>query len=104
MNEVDRYYPIDDKLKLYPLRQVGYIMRITANFGLAKAGDRDAESRLCNRLGSLRRSIEFSDMSPNLQEAVKDTVEWLRSVGRKVDFKHNDPAMWITTRSGGPRF
>jgi hypothetical protein len=104
MSEIDKYYPLDDNLNAYPLRQIGYIMRISANLHLAKTGDRVAESKLCNRLGSLRRSIEFQDMSPNLQDIVKEAVDWLRTTSRKVDFTNPDPALWITTRSGSPRF
>jgi Asp-tRNA(Asn)/Glu-tRNA(Gln) amidotransferase A subunit family amidase len=104
MSKVDEFYPIDNDFSTSPLREMGYIIRINENLRLAKAGDRVAESKLCNRIGTLRRSLEIKDMSPDLQNAVKDAVAWLRATGRKIDFTHNDPAMWITTRDGNPRF
>jgi transketolase C-terminal domain/subunit len=104
MNKVDEYYPIDNDIKIYPVREMGYIMKINNHLQNAKLGDHIAESKLCNRLGTLRRSIEIKDMSPDLQDAVKEAVAWLRTTGRKVDFTNQDPALWITTRSGNPRF
>jgi phage gp46-like protein len=79
-------------------------MKINNHLQNAKLGDREAESRLCNRLGTLRRSIEIKDMSPDLQDVIKEAAAWLRSTGRKIDFTNQDPALWITTRSGNPRF
>jgi hypothetical protein len=104
MNKVDEFYPIDNNFSTSPLREMGYIMRINENLRLAKAGDQVAESKLCNHLGTLRRSLEFKDMSPDLQDVIKEAATWLRSTGRKVDFTNPDPALWITTRSGSPRF
>jgi hypothetical protein len=104
MSKIDEFYPIDNDIKIYPVREMGYIMKINNHLQMAKAGDREAESRLCNRLGQLRRSMDFNNMSPDLQDAIKEAAAWLRTTGRKVDFSHNDPALWITTRSGNPRF
>jgi transketolase C-terminal domain/subunit len=104
MNKVDEYYPIDNDVKIYPVREMGYIMKINNHLQNAKLGDKIAESKLCNRLGTLRRSIEIKDVSPDLQDAIKEAVAWLRTTGRKVDFANQDPALWITTRSGNPRF
>jgi hypothetical protein len=104
MDNVEKFYPIDNDFSTSPLREMGYIIRINENLRLAKAGDRVAESKLCNRIGTLRRSLEFKNISPDLQDVIKEAVTWLRTTGRKVDFTNPDPALWITTRSGNPRF
>ena len=101
--EVDMFYPI---LNLEsPFTQMGLMAKIRNHLHAARRGDRERESRLINRLGSLRRSsASFNGLTLDLQTAVKDAVKFLRSEGRKVDFKNPDPALWITTRSGQARW
>lgn len=70
----------------------------------AEAGDRDKESRLCNRIGQLRRLVKREQMLDALREEVEEAVKFLRSTGRTVDFAQEDPAKWITTRDGRPRW
>ena len=88
-----------------PFTQMGLMVKIRNHLHAARRGDRERESRLINRLGSLRRSSEaFNGLTLDLQAAVKDAVNYLRTTGRKVDFKNPDPALWITTRSGQARW
>jgi hypothetical protein len=100
----DKFYPAQANVQL-PLKQIGWTLKIREHLTLAKAGDRERESRLCNRLGSLRRSSpSFDELTEHLKDVVKEAVTFLRSQGRKVDFKHSDPACWITMRDGRPRW
>ena len=97
------FYPILDLES--PFTQMGLMIKIRNHLHAARRGDRERESRLINRLGSLRRSSKsFNGLTLDLQATVKDAVKFLRAVGRKVDFKNPDPALWITTRSGQARW
>ena len=69
----------------------------------SRNGDRGAESELCNRLGTLRRVFP-EKMPAFLKDQLKDAVEWLRYLGRTVDFRKEDPRDWISQRDGTPRW
>ncbi len=99
---VDDFYPLSDAMRKCPhgMWQVGMVVKLSDHLANAKAGSKDSESRLCNRLGQLRRNVEFSCLQTALVEAVTEAITWLRSTGRTVDFKQEDPTRWITTRDG----
>lgn len=82
------------------------LMKITQHLHLSKKGDRESESKLINRLGQIRRHVvTVNDLSPDLLKVFKESVEYLRSVGRTVNFTAEDPGYWITARDGKtPRF
>lgn len=109
MNKVDEFYPISETMTNGDgvMWQLGMVIKLRDHLANAKAGNRKSESKLCNRLGQLRRCIvSFSDLSPDLQDIIKESVVWLRwYTGRKVDFTREDPGYWITARDGKtPRF
>lgn len=106
VNRVDSFYPISDTMQsVSRFWEIGMVVKLADHRQRAKQGDRDAESRLCNRLGQLRRNVPtMKQMSPNLQEEIRESVQFLRSIGRRVDFMNPNPAYWITTRSGKPRW
>ncbi len=84
---------------------MGFRSKILGHLEAAKAGDRDRESALINRLGQLRRHyLKIGDMPDFLIDAVKQAVAFLRSVGRTVDLGNPDPAKWVSRRGGSPRW
>lgn len=107
-NKVDEFYPISETIKSCPngIWQVGMIVKLTDHLSSAKAGNRESESRLINRIGQIRRSIgPMSNMTESLLEVFKEAIGWIRSTGRTVNLTSDDPAMWITARDGKtPRF
>jgi len=103
MSKVEEFYPSYD-FQQHPFLEMALMFKIRRDIDLARKGDRTAESKLCNRIGSIRRSSKFEDLSPDTQTAVKEAVEYLRSTGRKVDFSNPDPSLWISTRDGRPRW
>jgi hypothetical protein len=107
MEQFNKHYPVDYDLMvphIWKATCADYIRDIRENLSLAKVGYVEAESRLCDKLGTIRRSIEHNDLSVGLYFAITEAINWLRSVGYRVDFMHPDPAMWITTRDGKSRF
>jgi hypothetical protein len=107
IKQFNKHYPIDYDLTppyTWKATYTDYVKEIKENLALAKVGYTKAESQLCNKLGTIKRSINHDDLTVGLLCAMDEAVAWLRSVGCEVDFTHPDPAMWITTRNGGPRF
>lgn len=100
--QLDEVYPAINMGN--PFIQMGLLLKIEDHLSAARQGNRDRESRLINRLGSMRRSGSFKNLVPDLQRAVKEAIEFLRSKGRKVDFSNENPAMWITTRERRARW
>lgn len=87
------------------LATIGYALRLRQHLAGARAGDRERESRLCNRLGQLRASLPaFSLATAEVQQVVRESVAFLREQGRTVNFTDPDPARWITQRNGLPRW
>jgi len=106
-NEIDIFYPMSATMQSSGfVWEIQMILKLEDHLRAAMAGDRERESKLINRLGQIRRNIpHFSDLLDNLQDVIKRSVEWLRSIGRKVDFQHPNPAMWISARDGkSPRW
>lgn len=108
-SRVDDFYPVSDTVRNAAtgktIAVIGYDHRLRRHLAGAKAGDRDRESRLVNRLGQLRRSLpKLSEATPDIRLLVKECVEYLRSVGRTVDFANTEPALWISQRGGNPRW
>lgn len=105
---VDSFYPISQTVQACPggMWQISMTVKITSHLADAKAGSRDAESRLINRVGQLRRNVEnFGGLGYDLKDAVLAAVTWLRSVGRRVDFSNPDARYWVTARDGvSPRW
>lgn len=104
---IDQFYPVSDTIVNCPsgMWQVGMVVKLTEHLNSARNGNRDSESRLVNRIGQLRRCIPKMDlMSTSLKEVFVQAVEWLRSIGRKVDLKNEDAAYWITQRGGAARW
>ena len=103
----DEFYPKSETMAVGPgaMWVLGYEMKLREHLQNAKSGDREAESKLCNRLGQLRRHYKvLSGFPSGLLDVLKETAAFLRSTGRKVDLGNPDPRFWITTRSGGPRW
>lgn len=100
----DQFYPkINNPEGLGKI--MGLVVKIRSHLEAAKNGDRERESRLCNRIGQTRATWEnFTDMPLEVQEVITESVSYLRSVGRKFDFVNPDPAWWISTRGGNRRW
>jgi len=103
MSKVDEFYPIYN-LQESPLIELSLMLKLKRDLEMAKKGNKLSESKLCNRIGSLRRSADFRDLNPDLQNLLRESVDWLRSVGRKVNLGCDDPRQWISTRDGRPRW
>jgi hypothetical protein len=89
---------------LRPFTAIGLKSRIDEHLRLAKAGDRERESKLVNRLGEVRATWEkFEDIPDFIQDSFMKSVTFLRTVGRKFNFGSPDPKDWISARGGGPR-
>lgn len=109
MNRIEKFYPVSKTIVTMPdgMWQVGATLRIRDHLKNAKSGIKESETRLCNKLGTIRRSIgySFKSISPDLLTAIKESSDWLRTTGRNVDFASDDPRKWITARDGvSPRF
>ena len=106
-NKVDDFYPLSTTMigqsKIWEL---GLLFKIESHLKNAKNDGKVYESKLINRLGQLRRNIpELNKCSPDLQVAVKEAADWLRTQGRKIDFQNPNPGLWISARDGkSPRF
>jgi hypothetical protein len=103
---VDEFYPMSQTIAACPqgLWQVGMVTKLANHRANAQRNDRVAESKLCNRLGQLRRQMKTAEMSTALKDEVKASVVYLRSVGRIVNFKSDDPRQWISTREQKTRW
>ena len=108
MSAFNEFYPESEIMRECPhgMWQAGMVVKIDGHLKKARAGAREAESKLINRIGQLRRCVEhFTVLQYMLQDSVKEAVEWLRSTGRRVDFSAEDPRYWITARDGkSPRW
>ena len=102
----DEFYPHSETMAAMPrgLWQIGMVVKLATHRANAERGDTEAESRLCNRVGQLRRWLKFDDMTENLRDELRESVAYLRRVGRIVNFKSEDPRAWISTRSGHHRW
>jgi hypothetical protein len=100
---IDKFYPISGSMKQPGLGvMLSLKMKISGHLAAAKQGDLDRESALVNRLGQVRRNFEHQPEW--LTEELQEAVTYLRSVGRVVDFKNSNPALWISQRGGRPRW
>lgn len=106
MNEFNEFYPVSDTILNCPggLWQLGMILKLEEHLRNAQRGSGEAESKLCNRIGQLRRCVPFNVLTTNLQEKVGECIKWLRTTGRVLDLKNEDPRQWISNRNGGPRW
>ena len=103
----DKFYPPIPHFNDFNLGiMIGLPLKLRGHLAAAKAGDRDRESRLINWLGRIRVSADtkFNDLPAELREAMKESCDWLRTQGRIVNFRDPDPARWVTTRDGQPRW
>jgi hypothetical protein len=99
----DQFYPYSETIakNVSCMWQVEMTVKLLDHLQHARNGNRERESKLINRLGQIRRCAgPFNTLSENLREAFTESVKWVQSTGRKVDFKHREPAMWITARDG----
>jgi hypothetical protein len=106
---IDSFYPFSENVKLAATGQTiglaGLVLKLRNHMRNAQAGDRDAESRLVNRIGQIRRSVpQIGEIQPEVRDMLKECVVFLRSVGRSVKLDESDPARWITQRGGSPRW
>ena len=107
MSKLDEFYPVSQTMNSGSgMWMFGLVIKMRDHLEKAKAGDREAESKLINRLGQLRRNMESTEsFTQDLQDQILASVVWLRSTGRKVDFANPNPGLWITARDGKtPRF
>lgn len=100
---VDEFYPMFEK-DIGSMAGLGLAQRIQLHLDNAKNGDRLAESKLMNRIGQVKRSFSFDEVPVDIQDLIKEAVEYLRSTGRKVNLGSSNPEEWFTTRSGQSRF
>lgn len=101
----NEFYPHSETMSQPGMWQIGLVLKIEEHLRNAKSGDALAESKLCNRIGQVRRHFPTPNTCPaGIMDAVKPAVDWLRSTGRKIDLQNNDPRMWISNRSGNPRW
>lgn len=107
MSTVDFFYPFSKNINNMPqgMWQMDAAMRLRHNLTLAKKGDMEAERRIINRIGTIRRSVNsMQEINQDLLEVIKEAADYLRSTGRKVDLSNKDPRYWITRRDGSPRW
>ena len=100
------FYPVSATIQACPLGpwQIGMAAKLADHLAAAKAGDRDRESRLVNRLGQIHRHLSTGQLTGVLADQFKEACQWLQSVGRKIDFRNENPACWISQRGGAPRW
>lgn len=106
---LDEFYPMTDSLKSAVLGNtvgtLGLEQRLRSHLSKAVLGDRAAESRLVNRVGQIRRCAGTIDrLDPGIRQAMRESVAWLRVVGRECDLSSPDPAKWVSKRGGAPRW
>lgn len=103
---LDEFYPISSTMRSSPsgMWQVGMVVKLASHRQAAKNGDRLAESKLCNRIGQLRRNVEWGALSTSLVDEIKASVEFLKTTGREINFASKNPKEWISGRGGAPRW
>ena len=80
---------------------------IRQHLQLAINGNRERESKLCNKIGQIRRAHpdkKFQELPDFIIGIVMESVIFLRSTGRKIDLGSDDPRRWISQRDGSPRW
>lgn len=99
---IDKFYPKSFIFQFSGRFWEGKMIRkLSDHLTAAKEGDRVRESRLINRIGQIRRNVkDTSKLSTDMKSMIAESIEWLEKVGRKVDFKNPNPALWITARDG----
>jgi len=105
MSRYDEFYPESNSIKNMDGKlgvALSLRLKLIRHLNNAKAGDMNAESKLVNRIGQLRRNRP--SMPHNLTAELKQAVEYLRSVGRVINLKGDDPSLWISMRGGAPRW
>ncbi len=101
----NEFYPHSNSIHTSALWSIGFLLKIEGHLASAKNGNKEAESKLCNRIGQLRRHIaSVEDLPEDLRAAVKESVDWLRNQGRVVKLGSADPREWISARGGTPRW
>ena len=104
----DDFYPVSRTMQEAPhgLWQIGMACKIASHLANARRGDRLSESKLINRIGQLRRCVDhFDNLGLVLQDVVKESIAWIRTTGRTVNFSADDPRYWVTARDGkSPRW
>lgn len=106
---IDKFYPQSDSMEACATGKcvgvVGLVQRLQTHLDAAKTGSMDAERRLISRIGQVRRHVPvYSKIDAQVQVCLALAIEYLRSVGRKVNLGSDDPAMWISQRNGQPRW
>jgi hypothetical protein len=92
-----------------PFITMGYLIKIAGHLRAARLGDRDAESKLINRLGELRAAFNSKEdfirwaKQSQLDEVLPEAFHWLKSVGRVVNLSATDQSCWISCRGGFAR-
>ena len=106
MDQFNEFYPESQAMKAGSsgMWMIGMVLKLEKHLQNAKNGNREAESKLCNRIGQIRRHFEFPDLPGNIKDLVIESVDWLRTTGRAVDLRNKNPAYWISTRDGRPRW
>lgn len=106
LNPVDTNYPFQYLMKdAIEDWQRSYTIKIKGSLLLAKKGDILFENELINYIGTIQRNrYGFEELNQELYGLIEEAIEFLKSVGRKINFNHKDPAYWISTRSGQPRW
>ena len=101
----NEFYPHSGSIGTTALWSIGFLLKIENHLRNAKNGNKEAESKLCNRIGQLRRHVaSVEDLPEDLKRAVKESVDWLRSQGRVIKLGSADPREWISARGGTPRW
>lgn len=102
----DRFYPhLGNVNAMSAERQLALVTDLLALRLRVLEDNREAESALCNLVGSLRRSSgSIAELPDGVNMATRLAVDLIRAVGRKTNFMEDDPSLWITQRDGSPRW
>lgn len=105
---VDIFYPVSEVIVEQPHStwQFQMVLKLEGNLQAARKGNYEFETQLINRLGQIHRSVkDFSIMTSELMDTVTEALRWLRAIGRRINFQHDNPAYWVTQRDGySPRW
>lgn len=106
LNPVDINYPFQYLMKdAIEDWEKSFYIKIKGCLILAKKGDILFENELINYIGTIQRNRHgFNELNQELYYLIEEAIEYLKSVGRKINFNHKDPSHWISTRSGQPRW
>ena len=106
LNPVDTNYPFQYLMKdTIEDWEKSYTIKIKGSLLLAKKGDILFENELINYIGTIQRNRHgFEELNQELKHVIQEALEFLKSVGRSINLNHVDPAFWISTRSGQPRW